>query len=141
MKNKTAIENHIKIFREYCKNNEKTILNKSEKEMKNINYSDVLFIDMIQIFKMVDSDNKNTIWKHLLTLLYMTNPTVELKSMLQEMNKGKEDNESKFLDNMIGTLQNNMTEEQMNNPMSAMMGLMTSGVLQDIHGTSTSRTK
>src|SRR5271170_1564406 len=65
LKNKTAIENHVKIFREYCKNNKDTILNKTEKEVKNINYSEVLFIDLVQIFKMVDDENKISIWKHL----------------------------------------------------------------------------
>ena len=124
----------LRYFREYCKNNKDTILKKTENEVKNINYSEVLFIDLIQIFKMVDDENKVSIWKHLLTLLYMTNPSVELRSVLQDMNKGKEDNESKFLEKMIGTLENNMSEEQMANPMAAMMGLMSSGVLQDLMG-------
>ena len=51
IKNKTAIENHVKIITEYCKNNEKTIIDKNEKEIKNINYSDMIFIDMVSIFK------------------------------------------------------------------------------------------
>ena len=47
--------------------------------------------------------------------------------------KGTEgDNESKFLENMVDKLQNNLSEENMQNPMGAMMSLFSSGVLSDL---------
>jgi hypothetical protein len=142
IKNKTAIEYHVKIITEYCKNNEKTIIDKNEKEIKNINYSDMIFIDMVSIFKIAEESNKVIIWNHLLTILYMTNPSSELKNILQNMNSDKkEDNEGKFLSNIIDKLQNNVSEEQMNNPMSALMGLMSSGVMTDLMGQAQSQTK
>jgi hypothetical protein len=144
LKNKSAIENHIKIFTSYCKDNEKTIITQNENDIKNIIYSDALFIDMKTIFKMAEKDNKTVIWNHLLTLLYMTNPSVELKAMLkkqQAVKKDMNDNESQFLENMIDKLQNNVSEEQMNNPMSAMMGLLSSGVLTDLMGQAQSQSQ
>lgn len=133
LKHKKAIENHVNIFKNYCKTNEKSIMTKDENNIENIKYNDKITIDIKYIFSLAQQNDKSVIWQHLLTLLYYTNPTVELKSYIQNMTKkdGK-DNESKFLENMIDKLQNNVSEESLQNPVNAMMGLLSSGVLGDL---------
>ena len=43
---------------------------------------------------------------------------------MSKKSKNGDDNESKFLENMVDKLQNNLSEENMQNPMSAMMSLL-----------------
>jgi hypothetical protein len=133
LKHKKAIENHVSIFRNYCKLNEKVIISKDETKIENIKYNEKISIDIKHIFSIATTTDKVSIWNHLLTLLYYTNPSVELKAtILNKSKKGEDDNESKFLENMVDKLQNNLSEESMSNPMSAMMSLFSSGVIGDL---------
>src|SRR5579872_696690 len=104
LKHKNAIDNHVKIFRNYCKLNEKIIKDKNEEKVENIKYNDKITINLKHIFSIADKTDKVNIWKHLLILLYYTNPSVELKSFIQNLNAQKDDNESKFLENMVDKL-------------------------------------
>lgn len=130
LKHKKQIENHVNIFKNYCKLNEKLIVEKDEKNINNIKYNDKITIDIKYIFSIAQKTDKSVIWQHLLKLLYYTNPTVELKAYIKNMSKNEQDNESKFLENLVDKLHNSIPEETINSdPATAVMGLLSSGVL------------
>ena len=54
LKHKKAIENHVNIFKIYCKMNEKFIIDKDEIKIENIKYNDKLSINIKYIFSIAE---------------------------------------------------------------------------------------
>ena len=124
---------HIEAFRIFCTTNRDAIESKEYKkfEMKSIIYSDRVYIDMNIIFSDSDRETSAIIWKHLLTISALVDPTGKAKQILKESSKsGKNGLEANFLTNIIEKVEENVDPNA--NPMEAVTSIMQSGVFQEL---------
>jgi len=132
------IKRHISIFYKFIKDNEEAILSKNESEFKNyiISYSEKVVIDLKEILGWADKDEKNAIFKHLLALLAVLDPSSSAREILKQeieskKKKGESGNEENFLKNIIDKVSSEI-DSDIDNPMQLMNKMMTSGVITDI---------
>lgn len=132
------IRKHIACFHEFVKENEDAIMNKKKNALKEneIRYSDKVFIDMKDIFSRADKDETEAIWKHLMTLLAVLEPSSQAKRLLQEeqdkkKKRGDKANEEAFLTNIIDKVSNQI-DPSTTNPADMMTNLMSSGVFSEL---------
>ena len=124
---------HIEAFRLFCVSNRDAIEQKNYKkfEMNNITYSDRVYIDMNIIFISADKETASIIWKHLLTISALVDPTGKAKQLLKESTKtGKNGSEANFLTDIIEKVEQNVDPDA--NPMEAVTSIMQSGVFQEL---------
>ena len=127
------IQKHIDAFREFCVQNRDAISNKDKKLIVNkIVYSERVYIDISTILNKADKETTDVIWKHLLTISAILDPTGRAKQILQESNKASEQNESDFLTNIINKVEENVDPDA--NPMEAVSSIMQSGVFTELVG-------
>lgn len=132
------IKKHISLFYNFIKENEEAIIQKNHTLFKTftIFYSEKVGIDLKEIFEIADKDEKNAIFKHLLALLAVLDPSSSAKAMLKEeidnkKKKGESGNEENFLKNIIDKVSSEL-DSNIDNPMQLMNKMMTSGVITDI---------
>lgn len=132
------IKKHITCFHQFVKENESGILNQKLDEFKTfiIRYSEKVFIDLEDIFARADKDEKNVIWKHLVTLLAVLDPSSHAKKLLLEeqekkRQRGDSTNEESFLSNIIDKVGTNM-DPTVSNPTEMMTSIMGSGVFTEL---------
>lgn len=124
---------HIEAFRTFCVSNRDAIESKEYKkfEMKSITYSDRVYIDMDIIFSGADRETSVIIWKHLLTISALVDPTGKAKQLLKESSKSSKNGlEANFLSNIIEKVEENVDPNA--NPMEAVTSIMQSGVFQEL---------
>jgi hypothetical protein len=130
----SSILRHIEAFREFVLNNRDAISERNSKKLVNgkITYSDNVYINMEEIFRMADSETKNVIWEHILCISAMVDPSSKAKEILKEsMAAGKvSGNEADFISNIIEKVETHVKPDS--NPMEAMTSIMSSGVLTDL---------
>lgn len=130
------IKKHIKAFREFILTNEDAIFKKDITLITEpiVQYSEKVFIDIKSILEIKDDDqsNKDNIWKHLLTLTALLNPSSQAKHLLQqEKEKKTEHNEEDFLTSLIDKVGQHI-DPTVSNPMETMNSLMSSGVFNEL---------
>lgn len=132
------IKKHVSLFYNFVKENEDAIVAKDWKEFKSytIFYSEKVGIDLKEVFEMADKEEREAIYKHLLALLAVLDPSSSAKEMLKKeieskKKKGEPGNEEEFLKNIIDKVSGEMDGET-ENPMALMSKMMTSGVFKDI---------
>jgi len=131
------INKHIKIFYQFVKENEDSILNKNRSlKVFKITYSDKVWIDFEPIFQWADSEEREAIFSHLLTLLALLEPSSTAKEVLKreiESKKkvGEKPNEESFLKDIIHKVSDQM-DDQVDNPLQLMNKMMSSGVFGEI---------
>ena len=126
------IQKHITAVKQFCIENRYAILSKDSNNIQgNITYSQRVYIDIKTIFAQSDSDTKEIIWKHLLTLSALTDPTAKAKEILQETSKTSA-NEADFLANIIGKVEEHVDPNA--NPMEAVSSIMKSGIFNELVG-------
>lgn len=135
-----AIRRHNSAFSTFLiKNKESIIEKKTSFKEPVIFYSNKVNIKMDEIFKLADSETSDVIWKHLLVLLNTYDPSSKaldvLKRSLNENSK-----EGEFITNLVNKIETNVDPSN-SDPMSAIMGLMSSGVFNDIVSTMNSGMK
>tara|TARA_A100001011_G_C14320875_1_gene850559 strand:- start:1666 stop:2631 length:966 start_codon:yes stop_codon:yes gene_type:complete len=125
---------HIEAFRTFCLNNREAIENKNVKKIKDnqIVYSERVYINMKLIFSKADQETKNIIWKHLLTISALVDPTGQAKKLLKEASEkaGVNGGEANFLNDIISKVEENVDPNA--NPMEAVSSIMKSGIFQDL---------
>jgi len=123
-----AINKHISAFKSFCVSNIDCISEKDYTNLKEttISYSEKAFIDMTEIFSFADKDTEEIIWKHLLFISALIDPTTKVKEML----KKEHTNENDFLNNIISKVENEVEGKE--NPMEAITSLMQSGIFTNI---------
>ena len=131
------IQKHIESFRKFFNSNKQALEEKNSKYLiePKISYSDKVYIDVQYLLK--DKTNAPIIWKHLLTIWYLIDPSKQAKKLLQEsMNSQNSNKELDFLSNIFDKVGKTVEKQQINteNPMAAITGLMSSGVFSDIFG-------
>jgi hypothetical protein len=128
------IKKHIKSFHSFVTENESAILNKDASQFTNpiIRYSEKVFLDMNQIMDLAKQNTSDVqeIWKHLLTLSALLNPSSQAKQILQQ-DKDKPGCDDHFLNDLIDKIGKHVDPSSAN-PMESMSSLMSSGVLTEI---------
>ena len=128
-----SIKRHVKIFHEFITKNNEAILNKDSSKLKEtaILYSNKVNIKLDEIFRLADTETSNVIWKHLLVIMNTVDPSVEATNILKKTLEEKS-NEGAFLSSLVNKIESSGIDPNTSDPMSAMMGMMTSGVFTDI---------
>lgn len=131
-----SINKHIDAFRQFCVTNRDAIINKSVDKMTNykISYSNRVFIDMNEIFKISDKETSNVIWEHLLCISALVDPAGKAREILKEnMSNGKTGTgETNFLTDIIDKVE--ATVDPNASPMEAVSSIMQSGIFTDLIG-------
>ena len=129
-----AIRKHIIIFHDYCVVNRDALAsqNSSKLVQKTISYSDRVFVDMSIIFHLADQETIPVIWKHLLTISAILDPTGNAKNILKKASEdGKSDkDETDFLTNIISKVEKSVKPDS--NPMEAVSSIMQSGIFTEM---------
>jgi hypothetical protein len=132
-----SIKKHIDAFRTFCITNRDAIIQKSVEKitMNKISYSQRVFIDMIDIFKISDKDTSKVIWEHLLCISAMVDPAGKAREILKEKlasNMSSSLGESSFLTDFISKVEDTIDPNA--NPMEAISSIMKSGVFTELVG-------
>ena len=135
-----AIAKHIEIFRKFSVDNRDAFQESDHKKLVDgvIKYSDKVFVDLSEIFTIADPDSQEAIWKHLLTISALVDPSSNAKKILKEMavdskNNGGSGREEDFLSNIIQKVEQSIDPSTAaSNPMAAISGIMTSGVFTNL---------
>jgi hypothetical protein len=133
------IRKHIRVFYDFCKKNEEAILKKDKEQIHDpvLRYSDKVFIDIAEIFELADTDEQKVLWKHLLILSAVLDPSSQAKQILREekqrKNKlGQKGGEEDFLSNLIDQVSEHIDPHNIKSPIDAVQSIMSSGVFQDM---------
>ena len=125
-----AIKKHLDVFRTFCIDNRDGILSNDIKKFitLKVEYSPKVYIDFIAIFNIADKETSEIIWKHLLTISALLDPSGNAKEILK---KNKENTtESDFLTDIINKVENHVKPDS--NPMEAVSTILSSGVFNDL---------
>lgn len=127
-----AITKHVAAFSEFVTVNHQAIMTKDSSKISspNIFYSKKVNIKMDEIFKMADAETTLVIWQHLLVITNSVDPSEEAMAILKKSLEEKS-NEGEFLSNLVQKIEKNVDPNSAD-PMTAIMGLMTSGVFTDL---------
>jgi hypothetical protein len=125
---------HIEAFKIFCINNQEGIENKNYNIFDNhrIIYSERVYIDLFVILKESDISTSSVIWKHILTISALVNPSGKAKQILKEAStkSSSSNDEMDFLTNIIDKVEQNVSPDD--NPMQAISSIMKSGVFQEL---------
>jgi hypothetical protein len=134
-----AIQKHIQAFSKFCVQNREAIYDKKAEclSFPKIKYSDRVFIDMKDIFKLATKEEKGIIWQHILTISALVDGTGKAKKILKETLENKpasDSNETNFLTDIIEKVEKNIDLESLNqaDPMQAIGQIMSSGIFTDL---------
>ena len=131
-----SINKHIQAFRKFCVSNREAIINKSVDKIitSKIEYSERVFIDIVEIFKLSDKDTSKIIWEHLLCISALVDPAGKAKEVLKKnLEEGKTGSkEANFLTDIINKVEEHVDPNA--NPMEAVSSIMKSGVFTDLIG-------
>lgn len=128
--NINIVKKHNSCFASFYTSNKDAILNKNENNISSImRYSEKVFIDIKNIISKLDKEQKNTVWDYLLTLSAIIDPNGGAKDVLKNKNKNQS-----FIEDIMGEVEGNINLTENVDPMSAVMGLMTSGIFGKLVG-------
>lgn len=131
------IKKHIKAFKTFCVNNRDAIskLDYNLLVQQNVTYSERVYVNIHSILKNADRDEKNVVWKYILTISAYLDPSNKAKEILKESieksgNEGGKEEE--FLNNIINEVEDQVDPTQ--NPMEAVSNIMQSGLFNNLVG-------
>lgn len=106
-----AVEKNVDIFTEFCKTNRVAIRDCSSDKLEQtrLGYSEKAYIDFTVIFSHADSDQMESIWKHLLCISAFVDPELRAKSILEQMTKSGSNNQA--LDKIINKIQDKIGDD------------------------------
>lgn len=132
------VNKHIECFRTFFSANVKGMeeQNATLFSPSRISYSDRVYVDLTSVLRHSSQESSSIIWKHLLIIWGLIDPTSQAKRILNESVKHSNgtDKESKFLSDIIERVEKSVTsaDVDMSSPMSAVSNLMSSGVFTDL---------
>ena len=130
-----AIKKHNNVFKSFCIENKESLVKKDPELLVNncMKYSEKVYINMKDIFQRSDVNEKQVIWKYLLKIYALVDPTSEAKKILKEtISKGENANEETYLNGFIDKI--NDSVENGGDPMACMtmipelLGSMNNGI-------------
>ena len=126
-----SIQKHISAFTSFCVANRDAIYEKECSKLcgdnHRIEYSERVYIDVRELLHLADADSRAIVWKHLMWLSALMDPSGRAKEILKEQGKG---NEGEFLQNIIGKVENAVNPDAP--PMEAIGEIMKSGVFTEL---------
>ncbi len=125
----TAITKHVEAFRNFCIENRDNIISKNNNFTNSkVNYSTNVYIDFEQIFKDVheDKETENIIWKHILTISALLDPSGKAKEIL----KKEDTKEATLITDIIDTVEKQVKPDA--NLFEAISSITNSGVFTDL---------
>lgn len=136
------IRKHIQLFKAFVTENEEGIMQKDAEKITSplVQYSEKVFIDMSEIMKASKDAplDRESIWKHLLTLSALLNPSSQAKEILRREKESQassaaavEGSEDDFLSGLIDKVGKHI-DPTSSNPMDSMNNLMSSGVFGEL---------
>ena len=132
----SSIRKHIDAFRVFCVSNRDAIkLRQIDKiQVSKISYSERVFIDVVNIFRIADNDSIKVIWDHLLCISALVDPAGKAKDILKEnLSSGKNGlGETNFLADIIDKVEKHVDPNA--NPMEAVSSIMKSGIFTELIG-------
>ncbi len=130
------IKKHVDAFNVFCTENKDAISTKNKNGLKcnKITYSDKVYINMGLIFQQSNKQEMSAIWKHLLTIMALLDPSSKAKSVLRESLHSSGEAEQNFLTNIIDKVETNIDPSSTSNPMEAVSKIMSSGIFTDLVG-------
>lgn len=128
-----AIKKHLNAFSGFISKNSENILKKNSSKLVDttIYYSDKVNIKLDEIFKLADKDSTEIIWKHLLVITMGLKPDTKAVDVLKKT-LGEKSNETEFLTNIVSKIENSVNLNENSDPTSAMLGILSSGVMTDL---------
>ena len=131
-----AISKHIEAFRTFCTANRDALEHKDASKLvvTKISYSERVYINFSRIFNSADKDTSEVIWKHLLTIAALVDPTGKARQILKDTAKNGSGPalEANFLSDIIGKVEEHVDPNA--NPMEAVASIMKSGVFAELVG-------
>ncbi len=123
------IRTHIYIFGSFLEKNSEALISKDASKLKepNIVFTKKLNIKIREIFKQADADTRDIIWNHLLVISATIDPSAEKLKTIKDVIEEKSP-EGEFVQSIFSTISKSIGQNT-DNPMNALMGLMTSGDL------------
>ena len=140
--NTKIIHKHVSLFEEFISKNKDAIMEKDVTKFisEKIAYNDTVLIQVKRFISESDSETKEQIFKHLQYIgsLCIQDDSISFKKLLKAASTvpepGENKNEQEFLGNLIEKVENTIDVNTMDNPMSAVTQLLSSGVLNDVIG-------
>jgi hypothetical protein len=128
------IKKHVQAFTSFCTNNRDAIYSKKYELLKQskISYSERVFLDIRDIFKLADKDQKAVMWQHILTISALVDSAGRAKQILKETNSNTK--ETNFLTDIIEKVEKNVNIDNVSNPFEAIGQIMSSGVFTELIG-------
>lgn len=137
--NDTVIKKHVSIFREFVRANRTQILENKIGECSShkVSYSERVYINIVNLYNLSDKNTKVAIYKHLLALSAILDPSVDTKKALTEVvttpvKVDGDTNESKFLNDLITKVESSVSTDNLDNPMQAVSSILSSGLFNDL---------
>lgn len=125
-----AIKKHVKCFMEWCIKNREEIYAKKYQQLRgNVSYSDKVFLNIKDLFKIADTEQRNVMWQHILTISALVDSTGRAKQILKQ--NYQDSNESNFLTDIIEKVEGSIDPTNPN-PMDAIGKIMSSGVFTNL---------
>lgn len=132
-----AISKNINLFRTFATDNREAIYAKDISKISNprISYSDKVYLDLGEIFKMAEGDEhtQKVLWTHILLISALVDPTGKAKQVLSEKPEKKE---NKFMTDILDKVEKAVPTNA--SPQDALGSIMSSGLFTDIMGSMTS---
>jgi hypothetical protein len=132
----TEMNMHNTAFYNFLEANEKGIKNSNVTGMTNwtLKYSKKLFIDMKEVFNLLETKEKNIFWKHLQTLYTLHFPKNSTE-LIEQLTTHNESNEAKCLKNVMGQVSKLIpSEKDMKDPTEALSLVSSSGEFSSMIG-------
>jgi hypothetical protein len=128
----SSIEKHINIFRKFCISNRDAIMTEKIEDIEDgiISYSEKVQFDLKHVFSKSDKATQNILWRHILTISALVDPTGKAKQILKD--KKDAGNETNFLSGFLDKIESSVNPDA--NPLEALGSVMSSGVLNDLIG-------
>jgi hypothetical protein len=134
--NTKIISKHISLFRDYIIQNKDAILEQNPEKIVSdkISYNETVLIQIKRFVTDSDKETKLTIFKHLQYIGSLCcEDSLSFKKSLREKELG-DSKEEKFLGNLINKVESTIDPTTMDNPLTAVTQLLSSGVLNDVIG-------
>ena len=136
------ISKHVSLFENFINTNRDAILEKDVTKFVSdkIAYNDTVLIQVKRFISEADKPTKEQIFKHLQYIASLcTEDSFTFKKALRTTSttgsSGEgSSKETEFLDNLISKVENTIDVEKIDNPMTAVTQLLSSGVLTDVIG-------
>jgi hypothetical protein len=131
-----ATAKHAEAFTTFCVANREAILTKKQEllETSVISYSNKVYIDIAAIFDGADTECQNAIWKHLLKISALVDPTGRAKEVLRQTGHKAASAgggaEANLLTDIISKVEEHVDPNA--SPMEAVSSMLQSGIFTDL---------